>query len=298
MISYLIPVYNFDIRELVKDLINLSEREKINYEILVVDDFSTAFKSDNKELLNTLNNVIYEELSENYGRAKIRNYLANKSQYENLVFLDCDSKINLDFVKNYIDNIDKDIVYGGTLYENNKSDQYYLHRLYGSRREVLSLNKRIESPILSFRTNNFLIKKSLFKKTQFDEQIKGYGHEDTLFAIEIAEKGVEIIHIDNPVIHIGLETSDVFIAKVLKSVENLHQLIYLKKELLETFQKIKLVRYFFKIKKIYLCGLFSFFYNISNKLIINILKTKKAKIFLLDFLKLTYICKKEKQFRQ
>lgn len=297
MISFLIPVFNFDVRNLVFEIISQAEKNRIDYEIIVVDDNSEFFKKENSEI--TVNDkVYYEELNENIGRSRIRNYLAKKANYENLIFLDCDSALNPGFLKKYLEHIDYNVVYGGTIYNNNVEKKFYLHCLYGTTRESVPMKRRIESPILSFRTNNFMIKKAVFKNIVFDERLTGYGHEDTLFAIELDQLAYKIKHISNPVIHLGLEQSDIFIKKVLRSVENLHHIIYLKKELLAYFKKIKIIKYFLILKKIYLCGLFSILYNISNKMIIKILKSRKAKIFLLDYLKLTYICKKEKQLKQ
>lgn len=294
MISFLIPVFNFDIRNLVFELIYQAEQNRIDYEIIVVDDNSEFFKKENSQI--TVNDKVhYEELNENIGRAKIRNYLAQKAKYENLIFLDCDSALNSEFINKYKENIENDVVYGGTIYNNNVEKNFYLHWLYGTKRETVPMKKRIESAVLSFRTNNFMIKKTIFEKIKFDERLSGYGHEDTLFAIELAESGYKIKHISNPVIHLGLEESEVFIKKALKSVENLHHIIYLKKELIVYLKKIKLIKYFLILKKLYLCTFFSILYDISNKKTIRILKSRKAKIFLLDYLKLTYICKKEKQ---
>ncbi|MBK9012976.1 MAG: hypothetical protein IPM82_02230 [Saprospiraceae bacterium] len=62
-------------------------------------------------------------------------------------------------------------------------------------------------------TNNFLIPRQLFLEIQFDETLRQYGHEDTLFGMELARRQVPIVHIDNPLEHIGLEPVDVFLRK-------------------------------------------------------------------------------------
>ncbi|MEY3368052.1 MAG: hypothetical protein RI973_1207, partial [Bacteroidota bacterium] len=48
-----------------------------------------------------------------------------------------------------------------------------------------------------------------------------YGHEDTLFGLELKKKGVPVIHIDNPLEHIGLENAEVFLEKTRQGLDNL-----------------------------------------------------------------------------
>ncbi len=298
MLSFLIPVYNFDIVKLANDLSKQINETGIKAEIIIVDDASnTKYKQKNSEV-ETIDFVRYEELSENYGRSKIRNYLAQKAIYENLIFMDCDSQVNENYLKKYLAHSDKDVVYGGRLYPEKVDKKYSLHHYYGITRESLPVTIRQKNPVLSFRTNNFMIKKSLFEKVKFDEKIKSYGHEDTLFAIDLHQKGYQIHHIDNPVIHLGLIENKEFIKKTLTSVENLLLIYKRRPDLQFIFKRIKLISYFSKLKKLYLCGTFSFLFKITNKIIINLLTRKKTKIFLLDFLKLTYICKKEKEYKQ
>lgn len=114
MLSILIPIYNFDVVGFVKDLSNQASACNIEFKILCFDDGSiTEFKSKNQELA-TLPNVVYTELPQNVGRSKIRNLLAEKAQFEYLLFLDCDSTTNNNqFVRNYIENLKSNtVVYG------------------------------------------------------------------------------------------------------------------------------------------------------------------------------------------
>ncbi|MEM9260646.1 MAG: hypothetical protein AAGA62_13425, partial [Bacteroidota bacterium] len=53
---------------------------------------------------------------------------------------------------------------------------------------------------------------------------EGYGHEDTLWGQQLAKAGVGILHIDNPVTHLGLETSGVFLEKQHRAIHNLRLL--------------------------------------------------------------------------
>jgi hypothetical protein len=81
------------------------------------------------------------------------------------------------------------------------------------------LQKRAKHPWASFTGFNFIIDKSIFMKIRFNEDLKQYGHEDTLLGYQLRIAGVEIIHIDNALIHDGVESNEVFIAKTKLGVE-------------------------------------------------------------------------------
>ena len=50
--------------------------------------------------------------------------------------------------------------------------------------------------------------------------VKGYGHEDTLFAMELKRHGFAVTHIDNPLEHIGIEPVEEFLRKSANGVTN------------------------------------------------------------------------------
>ena len=68
---------------------------------------------------------------------------------------------------------------------------------------------------LSFLTLSFLIKKNVFQKVKFNEDIPNARHEDTLFANDLKHAEVHMTHIHNPVYHMGLDTSKEFIRKTM-----------------------------------------------------------------------------------
>lgn len=296
MLSILIPIYNYDVSNLVIDIHKQAIELNIIFEIFLVDDFSTIYKDKNK-LLSNYKFVRYEELSSNFGRSKIRNYLADNAKYDNLIFLDCDSGIvRNNFISLYLENLNHQLIYGGTHYHytSPKNKKLKLHWLYGSRREVLPLEIREKYPNKSFKTNNFLIKKDILKKIRFNEDLKGYGHEDTLFGYELKKTNIKIYHIDNPVSHLGLEENDVFLKKTKNGILNLYKLTELYPDEKQLYEDIKLLKYFFKLKKIYFCGLMKIAYRLSNKLIIRNLMGKNPNLKLFDFYKITFLCSKYK----
>lgn len=221
MISVLIPVFNNDISILISDLQYQKLRDNIPCEIVVFDDASVESirKVNRKVCIDT--GVVYKELVENCGRVEIRKRLSNAAQFEWMLFIDSDSKIiKQTFLQQYLDSIDfNDAIVGGTSYEIERPPcSKRLHWKYGKHREITNDKKK------TFRTNNFCIRKSLFKEIDFPNEIKGYGHEDTYIGIQLEKLGVHVKYIENPVLHLGVEYNKIFITKSENALKNLLEL--------------------------------------------------------------------------
>jgi len=226
MLSILIPIYNFKVEKLVKTLMRQANKLELDFEILCFDDGSRKkFKYENS-ILSDFFGVNYTELSENLGRARIRNWLAKSASFENLLFLDCDSKIvSNNFLEKYLNHLDEyELISGGRVYSKKppRAKSKRLHWLYGKKRESVKASKRTKDAVMSFHSNNFFVRRELMMKYPFDEQIKSYGYEDLQWAQLLNENGVRIAHIDNPVEHLGLEKASDFVKKQKKSLENLY----------------------------------------------------------------------------
>lgn len=227
MLSILIPSYNYICTPLVRALSRQADKASFDVEIIVMDDASTEeqTKQANREI-NQWNHCCFIENSINQGRAKIRNLLAEKASKPLLLFMDCDAGVvNSDFIETYVAAWkEESVVCGGLLYERPlRNPQNSLRYLYGIRIEERSAAKRSLSPYNGFTTFSFLVSRSLFLQIRFDESFKGYGHEDTVFGYELQKRFIPIVHIDNPLYHLGLESNEVFLAKTESSVANLLQ---------------------------------------------------------------------------
>lgn len=223
MISVCIPVYNFDINPLVNALYEEINAHNLSCEIVLIDDCSDEeFRKLNKDANTKVKHI---QLAENIGRSKIRNLFLKYVTNDYLLFLDCDSLIvSKDFLRSYVLAIEKDanVVCGGRVYPETRPERSKLLRWkYGIKKESKKAAERKRNPNKSFMTNNFLIKKSLFEKIQFDERLTEYGHEDTLFGIELKKAGITIEHIENPILNGDLETNPVFLQKSEKALDNL-----------------------------------------------------------------------------
>lgn len=224
MLSILIPTYNYDCLELVEALYHQAQTLSYPVEILVADDASAEETKRNNRKINRLDNCKFIELKENVGRAKIRNFLASKAQYDLLLFIDSDAGIaNENFLKNYIEALEDNLVIcGGLLYQKPLLDPIYsLRYYYGISAEERSAPKRAEKPYSQFSSFNFLISKEIFNQLMFDESFINYGYEDSHFGIKLQEKDIKIKHISNPLYHLGLEENSVFLSKTRTSIETL-----------------------------------------------------------------------------
>ncbi|MFZ4455011.1 MAG: glycosyltransferase family 2 protein [Bacteroidales bacterium] len=228
MISICIPIYNFDVNKLVVELSRQIEMLPVKPEILLIDDASSeSFKAINRE---TCQKHCYVELVQNVGRAAIRNLFLNYAKYDYLLFLDCDSVvIQDDFIAAYlvaIKELHPMVVCGGRVYDEELPDRN--HRLrwkFGIERESQSSDTRMLNPNKSFMTNNFIVKRSLLESVKFDDRLKDYGHEDTLFGFELKKRKIVITHINNPVLNGDVEENALFFEKTEYGIANLAKIL-------------------------------------------------------------------------
>jgi cellulose synthase/poly-beta-1,6-N-acetylglucosamine synthase-like glycosyltransferase len=290
MLSILIPVYNYNVFTLVETLYDQALKSNIPFEIICIDDHSPDILFENQKI-NQLKNCSYSVLEKNIGRSAIRNLLAEKATFQNLLFLDADTiPVHENFISNYIsqiNNVEK-VVYGGILYESKKPAKDQLLRwVYGTKREALSNSERNKNVYLSFLTLNFLITKSIFSKVKFNENIPNLRHEDTLFSFELMKNKIEVLHIENPVYHLGIENSPLFLRKSEEAVVGLKNLV---DSNLISSDYVKLSGYFEKLKKYYLQSIIAFGFKISRPLFLKQLLSKSPSLFLFDLYRLGYYC--------
>ena len=249
MISICIPIYNFNVLSLVETLILQGKEINQPFEIICIDDHSSDFFRKINAPIEAMDNIHFISLEKNIGRSKIRNMFIDISKFDKLLFIDCDCSISSKmFLKNYLAISNFDVIYGGRKHHpiKPKKSNEKLRWIYGLKVEDQSFNFRLKNPYLSFRSNNFLIKKSVFKIIKFDENFMSYGHEDTVLALELQKNNIKIHQIDNPVYHEGLEKNADFLLKTKSAIRNLSKIESKKYNI----SSIKLVRTYLKIKKL------------------------------------------------
>ncbi len=228
-ISILIPVNDFDIVALVHSMRDGMEQVPEFHEIIIGDDGSSEeYKKKYQSLAADKVRIITSE--KNIGRASIRNRLIMEASGDYLLFMDADTMIRGTaeaYLLKWLGHLDyARVIYGGILYQDSPpgDPDKFLRWKYGRKKEQIKASERKKHPYSSFSTFNVLIEKSIFSKFRFYEELKQYGHEDTLFSYQLNKAGIPIYHIDNGLVHEGLESNKEFLAKTKDSVENLSKL--------------------------------------------------------------------------
>jgi len=290
MLSILIPVYNYDISNLVQELHSQCIKAEVNFEIIVADDnpggplnrvnSEIAFLSHCKYILN----------KHNLGRTRTRKSLAVMAQYETLLFLDADViPVNSIFINKYLHYAGKhnQVVVGGYAYKPQKPiNGENLRYKYGVKREQKTAAERSLSAYENVFSGNFMIDKQAFLTSNYNGDGNFYGM-DNYFSYQLYIHKVNVMHIDNPIYHLGLENDAVFFAKCLESVRN-------RKLLLEDAPGIEninsLLRYYKILKKYSLAGVAGLIFKTAAPLLKKLILQKDPNLFCLDLYRLGYIC--------
>lgn len=198
------------------------ENETIPYEVIVLDDGSKSrdLIAANQEI-NSLPNCRYQYNKINQGRTVTRNELAKTATYDTLLFLDADVvPLSKNFIQKYLPYITQDynVVCGGYSYSETKpSKEFILRWKYGKSREQSQAFNRNKNSFNYLFSGNLLIKKSLFFAANFTENKNIYGL-DIFFSYNLYIQNINVLHIDNEIVHLGLEPNEQFFKKSLESV--------------------------------------------------------------------------------
>jgi glycosyltransferase involved in cell wall biosynthesis len=287
MLSICIPVYNWDVRELVSTVHQQCLKSAIDFEILVLDDCSP--KKDFRDLNASLElpNYKFIGLDANVGNAEARNILARSTKNNWLLFLDADMMPAYDnFIELYLNEIQSDefdIMSGGIIYQDKVADEFKLKWIHGKQTE-----EQIESkdPYLEIRGNNFLIRKEIFLKNPFGGLPESYGYVDTHFGLKLKMSKARVKIISNPCIHLGLETNEQFVKKYRFSVRNAFWLHHHHPEMADN---LRLIQTYKKIKKLGLVTPFAWLFKWTENLMLKNLHSKNPSLFVFQLYKLGYI---------
>jgi glycosyltransferase involved in cell wall biosynthesis len=228
-ISLLIPVFDYDLIALVYSMKSAMGKVPEFCEILIGDDGSSTEYHKKYSSLET-ENVKVISSNKNIGRAAIRNKLALEAKGDFLLFIDADVMLPGTaeaYILKWLPYMnDSRVICGGTLYHDSApgDPDKLLRWKYGKWREQKSAVERNKHPHAGFSTFNVMIEKSVFEKIRFNEELKQYGHEDTLLGYQLKKAGIDILHIDNGLMHEGLETNRDFLNKTKLGIENLSKL--------------------------------------------------------------------------
>ena len=133
-----------------------------------------------------------------------------------------------------------------------------------------------------------MIHKTVFEKVSFNETIPNLRHEDTLFSYNLKQQKIKVIHIENPVFHLGLDEFEVAIKKENESILGLKYLI--DHQLLPK-DYVRLSAIAAKIDKLKLNFAFVLFYKMTRFLFLKNLSSSNPSLFIFDLYRLGNLCK-------
>ena len=236
-LSILLPSYNNVCVSLVQALQRQADalRGKLDkpfrYEIIVADDCSTdAACIDANRVIGDMLHCRYLRMEQNVGRAQIRNVLISESSGDYVLLIDSDLFLCDDnYLYKYATST-ADVVYGGTCIggeglamvdneantENLKGNLRYIYekKAEPSHRAVF----RQLRPNQEISVCNLYARRDIMEAHPFDSRFKAYGYEDVLFGKRLAESGIEVTHIDNPVLINEFEPNSVFVKKTEEAI--------------------------------------------------------------------------------
>lgn len=284
MLSILIPTYNTDIGVLVNALYFQCCHIGVAFEIIFCEDASTEYVEKNSSLIKT------DEISKlsnrvNIGRTATRSRLASTATYDWLLFLDADVLIKSDhFISEYLKHTTNSasIITGGTSYGLSQVENCSLRYAYGIHREAKKAEQRHKNPFYII-SQNILIKKDIFLELNLIES-RRYGL-DNIFSYQIAKRGYEVKHINNPIVHLGLETNETFLNKSLEAVETI---VHFEKEGVISNDFTSLQKGYLSLKSKKSIGFFKGAMKLISNSIRKNLLSKNPSLFLFDLYRLHY----------
>ena len=236
-LSILLPSYNNVCVSLVQvlqrqaDALSGKLDKPFRYEIIVADDCSTdAACIDANRVIGDMLHCRYLRMEQNVGRAQIRNVLISESRGDYVLLIDSDLFLCDDnYLYKYATST-ADVVYGGTRIggegfamvdneantENLKGNLRYIYekKAEPSHRAVF----RQLRPNQEISVCNLYARRDIMEAHPFDSRFKAYGYEDVLFGKRLAESGIEVTHIDNPVLINEFESNSVFVKKTEEAI--------------------------------------------------------------------------------
>jgi glycogen debranching enzyme len=266
------------------------ENMTINYEVICYEDGSKKFIEENKKAIQSIANAKHIISEANKGRITTRQSLAEMAKYDWLLFLDADVILKKkNFLQDYLKfiNGNYEAVYGGYAYDSESPEkQFILRWKYGKKYEYIDAEIRNKTPYKIVISGNFLVKKSMFLNINSQIENDGYGYDNYLGALMKFNK-IKVFHINNNVIHTGLDNNSAFLTKVERSVETIleinqnHSTAITENSLLEFYKKIKYLG---------LSRLLAFIFKLLKTTIQKQLLSSNPNLTLLQFYKLGYLC--------
>lgn len=226
-LSVLTPFFRDDPTPLLRQLSGAPEE----VEIILLDD-----GSDSAELIEhvlktceglKLNVRVIVRLK-NMGRAAARNRLIAEARAPYVLFLDADMLPDRpNFLLHWL-SVSRcqrpDVAFGGlSLRHAAPTKETALHYNLFAASDCRDAEARAQSPAQFTASANLLVRSEFLNTHPFDEGFSGWGFEDVDWALA-AQRDTEIMHIDNPATHVGLDSVDTLLRKSKEAAANFARL--------------------------------------------------------------------------
>ncbi len=290
MVSVLIPTLRFDPTELVTELHRQLRATSLPFEICIADDApDSPLEGVHQTLCKSLNHVRAVIRQKNLGAFDNRRLLAEEAIYDRLLFLDEDAIVDTAFIERYVPHIKEsgNVIQGGARFAGEKPADitHHLRWKVGKQRESAPAAKRQETPYARFVTCNFITDKAVMLKLPRHNEIKGYGHEDTMMGYDLKYAFIPIVHIDNPIGHSQMDDAETYLAKTRKAVANLAGLVRAGK----IDEDVRLYGFYKKIKKTGSGKVLGKYVYKNNEAIIKKLSRENPPLRLFDLYKMGWL---------
>ncbi|MGE0742752.1 MAG: glycosyltransferase [Hyphomonadaceae bacterium] len=226
-LSVLTPFYRYDPSDLLARFAHVPN----DVEFVLLDDGSAS-----AELLSSVMRaaeklgapvriVVWEE---NRGRSMARNRLIAEARGDYVLFLDADMAPDdthfLSIWRGIIHTQRPDVAFGGlSLARARSTPETAFHYSLFERSDCQPPARRMRRPAQSTASANLLVRREFLERFPFDHGFVGWGFEDTDWALRVAEH-TEILHIENPATHVGLDSIDSLLRKSAEAGPNFGRL--------------------------------------------------------------------------
>jgi len=227
-LSVLVPFYRDDATALLRALD--AQTRGLAIEILFYDDgtqdgsLTARMSAAVKQAAGAIALITNRE---NHGRSAARNALFEAARADWVLFLDADMLPAKDnFLKSYLALIEAqtgDVLFGGFEVEDKAEDaDRDLHRALSEVSDCLTLAERQAAGPQYVASSNLCVRREVLIEEPFDSGFSGWGWEDSEWAARIAKR-FTLLHVDNPAIHLGLETTDTLLKRFATSGDNYYR---------------------------------------------------------------------------
>ncbi|WP_397541633.1 glycosyltransferase [Roseovarius salis] len=226
-----IPVYRTDPTALIHQLSQQDGAESVALRIYDDGSGDAALSAEiHAALAEYPGKSSFLEAAANCGRTAGRNAMLSVAETDWILLLDSDMRIDAtDFLSIYRNAAAECgepccIVGGFAIDPETVAPGTQLHAHQSVLSECLPAMERARDPGRYVFTSNIFLHRTIIEREQFDEGFAGWGWEDVEWGLRIAGR-YPVVHVDNPAVHLGLDTANDILGKYRESADNFLRLL-------------------------------------------------------------------------